>query len=144
MKFNDHSLVVIFPFYFPANSLCYNCPVLLLFYAFTPQPIERHELKEGHFFLCKIYIPSLTCWLPDMSVFSLSSISRCLWHWRRKAFTRQIVTCEFVAFLCLQEEYVEGDELGKIDCGHGYHVSCIQQWLVQKNQCPICKATALS
>jgi E3 ubiquitin-protein ligase Arkadia len=39
---------------------------------------------------------------------------------------------------------VEGDELGKIDCGHGYNVSCIQQWLVQKNQCPICKATALS
>jgi hypothetical protein len=57
----------------------------------------------------------------------------------------QIVTCEFVAFLlCSQEEYVDGDELGKIDCGLGYHVSCIQQWLVQKNQCPICKATALS
>jgi hypothetical protein len=117
---------------------CFSiCPV-------TPQPIERHELRQAHFFLCKMYIPSLTCWLPDMWVFSLSSISRFLWHWRRKALTRQIVTCEFVAFLCLQEEYVEGDELGKIDCGHGYHVSCIQQWLVQKNQCPICKATALS
>ncbi|KAL2651651.1 hypothetical protein R1flu_019779 [Riccia fluitans] len=43
-----------------------------------------------------------------------------------------------------QEEYVDGDELGKIDCGHGYHVACIKQWLVQKNQCPICKAAALS
>jgi len=41
-----------------------------------------------------------------------------------------------------QEEYEDGDELGKIDCGHGYHVQCIQQWLVQKNQCPICKAAA--
>lgn len=43
-----------------------------------------------------------------------------------------------------QEEYEEGDELGKIECGHGYHSQCIQQWLVQKNQCPICKATALA
>ncbi len=73
---------------------CFSiCPV-------TPQPIERHELRQGHFFLCKMYIPSLTCWLPDMWVFSLSSISRFLWHWRRKALTRQKVTCEFVAFLC--------------------------------------------
>ncbi len=39
---------------------------------------------------------------------------------------------------------MEGDELGNIDCGHGYHVSCIQQWLVQKNQCPICKAVVLA
>ncbi|KAL3700341.1 hypothetical protein R1sor_018363 [Riccia sorocarpa] len=43
-----------------------------------------------------------------------------------------------------QEEYEDGDELGKIDCGHSYHVACIKQWLVQKNQCPICKASALS
>lgn len=44
----------------------------------------------------------------------------------------------------LQEEYEEGDDLGKIDCGHSYHVACIKQWLLQKNQCPICKASALS
>ncbi|BBM98183.1 hypothetical protein MPTK1_1g11510 [Marchantia polymorpha subsp. ruderalis] len=43
-----------------------------------------------------------------------------------------------------QEEYEEGDDLGKIDCGHSYHVACIKQWLLQKNQCPICKASALS
>ncbi|CAK9855893.1 unnamed protein product, partial [Sphagnum jensenii] len=46
--------------------------------------------------------------------------------------------CDIRCSIC-QEEYVEGDELGNIDCGHGYRVSCIQQWLVQKNQCPICK-----
>ncbi|CAN5965566.1 unnamed protein product [Sphagnum jensenii] len=43
-----------------------------------------------------------------------------------------------------QEEYEDGDELGKVDCGHSYHVLCIQQWLVQKNQCPICKAPAFA
>ncbi|XP_077211536.1 uncharacterized protein LOC143846842 [Tasmannia lanceolata] len=42
-----------------------------------------------------------------------------------------------------QEEYVEGDELGKLDCGHDFHAACIKQWLMQKNVCPLCKTTAL-
>ncbi|OVA00915.1 zinc finger protein [Macleaya cordata] len=41
-----------------------------------------------------------------------------------------------------QEEYVEGDEVGKLRCDHRYHVVCVQQWLHQKNWCPICKAPA--
>ncbi|KAK6921223.1 Zinc finger, RING-type [Dillenia turbinata] len=41
-----------------------------------------------------------------------------------------------------QEEYETDDEVGKLDCGHGYHIHCIKQWLVQKNTCPVCKAAA--
>ncbi|KAL4318721.1 hypothetical protein GQ457_18G000490 [Hibiscus cannabinus] len=41
-----------------------------------------------------------------------------------------------------QEEYVVGDEVGRLQCEHRYHVSCIQQWLRLKNWCPICKASA--
>lgn len=41
-----------------------------------------------------------------------------------------------------QEEFVEEDELGRLDCGHGYHSVCIKQWLLQKNECPICKSSA--
>ncbi|KAL1802126.1 hypothetical protein ACET3Z_030773 [Daucus carota] len=40
-----------------------------------------------------------------------------------------------------QEEYVAGDEVGKIGCEHGYHMECIKQWLQLKNWCPICKAS---
>eukprot|EP01018_Ginkgo_biloba_P010089 Gb_24355 [translate_table: standard] len=43
-----------------------------------------------------------------------------------------------------QEEYEANDELGKLDCGHSYHVCCIKQWLLQKNACPVCKASAFS
>eukprot|EP00249_Psilotum_nudum_P021634 c28183_g1_i3 orf=130-2346(+) len=43
-----------------------------------------------------------------------------------------------------QEEYVDNDELGRLDCDHSHHTACIKQWLVQKNQCPICKAVAYS
>ncbi|KAL8536783.1 hypothetical protein ACS0TY_012090 [Phlomoides rotata] len=42
-----------------------------------------------------------------------------------------------------QEEYVDGDEIGKlVECEHGYHETCINQWLKLKNWCPICKASA--
>ncbi|GJN01531.1 hypothetical protein PR202_ga18805 [Eleusine coracana subsp. coracana] len=42
-----------------------------------------------------------------------------------------------------EEEYVDGDDLGRLDCGHDFHAGCIKQWLVLKNLCPICKNTAL-
>ncbi|CAL5366933.1 unnamed protein product [Camellia sinensis] len=42
-----------------------------------------------------------------------------------------------------QEDYVDGKELGKLNCGHEFHFDCIKQWLVQKNNCPICKKTAV-
>ncbi|CAM0909637.1 unnamed protein product [Alopecurus aequalis] len=42
-----------------------------------------------------------------------------------------------------QEEYIEGEEVGRMRCEHQYHVCCIQEWLRQKNWCPICKASAM-
>ncbi|KAI3443323.1 uncharacterized protein J3R85_000256 [Psidium guajava] len=42
-----------------------------------------------------------------------------------------------------QEEFEEGNELGKLNCGHGYHMECIKQWLGQKNTCPVCKSEAV-
>ncbi|KAK3019102.1 hypothetical protein RJ639_002712 [Escallonia herrerae] len=43
-----------------------------------------------------------------------------------------------------QEEYEADDEMGKLDCGHFYHMQCIKQWLGQKNACPICKTSVVS
>ncbi|GJY31148.1 E3 ubiquitin protein ligase MBR2-like protein isoform X1 [Tanacetum coccineum] len=40
-----------------------------------------------------------------------------------------------------QEEFVRGDKIGSLKCGHGYHTPCINQWLQLKNWCPICKAS---
>ncbi|CAL4890009.1 unnamed protein product [Urochloa decumbens] len=42
-----------------------------------------------------------------------------------------------------QEEYKEGEEVGRLPCEHRYHVCCISQWLRQKNWCPVCKASAV-
>ncbi|CAH8359356.1 unnamed protein product [Eruca vesicaria subsp. sativa] len=38
-----------------------------------------------------------------------------------------------------QEEYEAKDEVGKLRCGHKYHVHCVKQWLLRKNSCPVCK-----
>ncbi|KAJ9177272.1 hypothetical protein P3X46_012508 [Hevea brasiliensis] len=40
-----------------------------------------------------------------------------------------------------QEDYADGEDLGQLNCGHEFHFNCIKQWLVQKNNCPICKKT---
>ncbi|KAH7846113.1 hypothetical protein Vadar_010124 [Vaccinium darrowii] len=43
-----------------------------------------------------------------------------------------------------QEQYNEGEYIGTLDCGHEFHTSCIKQWLMHKNLCPICKKTGLN
>ncbi|KAK3141590.1 hypothetical protein QOZ80_4BG0335860 [Eleusine coracana subsp. coracana] len=51
--------------------------------------------------------------------------------------------CDRKCSIC-QEEYLAGEEVGKMSCKHYYHISCIQHWLRQKNWCPICKSVALN
>ncbi|KAE9586808.1 putative transcription factor C2H2 family [Lupinus albus] len=43
-----------------------------------------------------------------------------------------------------QENYVDGDEIGTLNCGHDFHSNCIKQWLMHKNLCPVCKTTGLA
>ncbi|KAL1216841.1 putative E3 ubiquitin-protein ligase HIP1 [Cardamine amara subsp. amara] len=38
-----------------------------------------------------------------------------------------------------QDEYEATDEVGKLRCGHRFHINCVKQWLVRKNSCPVCK-----
>ncbi|XP_017243988.1 uncharacterized protein LOC108215889 isoform X1 [Daucus carota subsp. sativus] len=53
------------------------------------------------------------------------------------------IPTELKCSIC-QEEYTADDEMGKLDCGHTYHIQCIQNWLVKKNACPICKTAVAS
>ncbi|GJY36157.1 E3 ubiquitin protein ligase MBR2-like protein [Tanacetum coccineum] len=41
-----------------------------------------------------------------------------------------------------QEECKGDEDLGKLECGHYHHLDCIKQWLLRKNECPICKTVA--
>lgn len=43
-----------------------------------------------------------------------------------------------------QEDYVEEEYVGRLDCGHDFHTDCIKKWLTLKNLCPICRTTGLA
>ncbi|KAL3634125.1 hypothetical protein CASFOL_021179 [Castilleja foliolosa] len=40
--------------------------------------------------------------------------------------------------VCLDEFY--GDVGVLVNCGHKFHVGCINEWLKEKNNCPLCRA----
>ncbi|XP_061336684.1 uncharacterized protein LOC133283788 [Gastrolobium bilobum] len=42
-----------------------------------------------------------------------------------------------------QEFYVNGEQVGRLDCVHIFHIGCIIGWLRRKNQCPVCKCKGL-
>ncbi|KAJ0475466.1 putative transcription factor C2H2 family [Helianthus annuus] len=47
--------------------------------------------------------------------------------------------------LCVicQMEFEDQEKIGMLDCCHEYHAKCIKKWLTVKNNCPVCKSTAL-
>ncbi|XP_062192403.1 E3 ubiquitin-protein ligase MBR2-like [Phragmites australis] len=70
------------------------------------------------------------------------ALSECL---KRSLYVPTISTShedgDIKCIIC-QEEYFSGVEVAKMVCKHYYHITCIQQWLRQKNWCPICKSVA--
>ncbi|XP_047965029.1 RING-H2 finger protein ATL66-like [Salvia hispanica] len=46
-----------------------------------------------------------------------------------------------VCCICLGN-YVDGDDVGVLNCSHEFHTNYIKQWLLQKNRCPICQRKA--
>lgn len=44
------------------------------------------------------------------------------------------VTCS----ICI-EEVKAGEKIRTMDCGHGFHMACIDPWLLRHGECPNCK-----
>ncbi|KAK3134471.1 hypothetical protein QOZ80_6AG0549630 [Eleusine coracana subsp. coracana] len=61
----------------------------------------------------------------------------------RERELNSIVVDDVKCSIC-QEEYTEGEEIGRMQCDHQYHLCCVHEWLRQKNWCPICKASAIT
>ncbi len=45
--------------------------------------------------------------------------------------------------ICLAE-YKDQESCRKLPCSHGYHSECIDKWLNQVNQCPLCRQEAVT
>ncbi|KAG6409714.1 hypothetical protein SASPL_127756 [Salvia splendens] len=78
---------------------------------------------------------------------SEEALSKCLTRSVYEATTSKVESTEsaddIIKCSICQDEYVPGDEIGTlVKCQHGYHATCINQWLQVKNWCPICKASA--
>lgn len=74
-------------------------------------------------------------------------ISHCLRKTKNSILNSlQTNSCAHIDKKCIicQEEYEADDEMGKLNCGHSFHIQCIKQWLSQKNSCPVCKAAAMA
>lgn len=39
--------------------------------------------------------------------------------------------------------YEENMKNASLHCGHEFHVDCIKMWLLQKNECPMCRETTI-
>ncbi|KAF9678513.1 hypothetical protein SADUNF_Sadunf07G0042700 [Salix dunnii] len=73
---------------------------------------------------------------------SEDAIVATLKHWKYQAVVDGSDTEDEPCCIC-QEAYADEDDLGKLKCGHGFHFNCIKRWLVEKNNCPICKKAAV-
>ncbi|KAH0720864.1 hypothetical protein KY290_005882 [Solanum tuberosum] len=47
-----------------------------------------------------------------------------------------------ICSICLSV-YEHEENIGALQCGHEYHTDCIKQWLLRKNDCPMCRASIL-
>ncbi|XP_020270707.1 probable E3 ubiquitin-protein ligase HIP1 isoform X2 [Asparagus officinalis] len=74
---------------------------------------------------------------------SEETIVKCLKQRKYISLTEETPSDVEPCCIC-QEEYVEEDEVGRLDCGHDFHTDCIKQWLMMKNLCPICKTTGIA
>ncbi|KAK8520272.1 hypothetical protein V6N13_031265 [Hibiscus sabdariffa] len=76
------------------------------------------------------------------TVLSEEALSKCI---TKSIYEDDSISCygekdDIKCSIC-QEEYVNGDEVGRLQCEHRYHAACVLHWLQVKNWCPICKGS---
>ena len=48
---------------------------------------------------------------------------------------------KFICSICLDND--NDNRMRKLNCGHKFHYSCIEEWLQIKKVCPLCNSKAL-
>ena len=55
-------------------------------------------------------------------------------------FKKRLLFRNSVCTICLEDFFLNEDVV-LFPCGHCYHKGCIENWLIVKNNCPLCKVT---
>ena len=91
-------------------------------YKYVRHEREREILSDAQeCLICKVKYPTLPC----------------LTAWQYLYFTE-------LKTLRWQEYYVDGEEIGKLQCGHEFHAECIKKVLLSINECTICSDKGLN
>lgn len=155
------------PSYFSSQKVQYNLdiPTILISYA-DGDNIKQHYLYDKGFkavilpripfplnaYLLPFAIVIIVCLFLMVSVLIYQVIKcarsrrRSLRHRLTNKQLKQLLTTVYTkgsnydtCAICL-DEYVEGEKLRVLPCGHGYHLRCIDPWLTKSRRiCPVCK-----
>ncbi len=60
-------------------------------------------------------------------------------RWRQSCFTKVLSVSGVAGDVMGDGGGQDDDELRGLPCGHGFHVSCIDRWLLDNRACPFCK-----
>lgn len=56
---------------------------------------------------------------------------------------RPAFSCNYHSFLVCLDVYKMGEAMRILPCNHRFHKACIDQWLLDKRTCPMCKMDIL-
>ncbi|KAJ0039635.1 hypothetical protein Pint_28746 [Pistacia integerrima] len=108
-------------------------------------PPESVTLEESDFVLVlAVLLCALIC------VVGLVAAARCAWRRRRnanrpssaanKGVKKKLAALSSTDCAICLGEFAEGDEMRMLpQCGHGFHVVCIDKWLASHSSCPSCR-----
>uniref|UniRef100_A0A6C0DZD7 RING-type domain-containing protein n=1 Tax=viral metagenome TaxID=1070528 RepID=A0A6C0DZD7_9ZZZZ len=87
------------------------------------------DTNNGLTYEALVELPAVMIGLSISDLYESSSINVCM----KSSF------CS----ICQDDTHKEVDILRKLDCGHEFHIQCIDRWFIDHYQCPLCKKSYL-
>ncbi|KAL9858862.1 putative transcription factor C2H2 family [Arabidopsis thaliana] len=67
-----------------------------------------------------------------------SNIDRCFRNTKPSEFQS---LADKICCIC-QDRFQRRAGVGKLNCGHNFHINSVKPWILTKKQCPVCQKTA--
>jgi len=93
-----------------------------------PLPAQR-EIQSNLTYEALVELPSIMIGLSISDLYESSSVNVC----GKSSF------CS----ICQDDTHKDVDILRKLDCGHEFHIQCIDRWFIDHYGCPLCKKSFL-
>ncbi|KAL2930087.1 putative E3 ubiquitin-protein ligase RHY1A, partial [Bienertia sinuspersici] len=86
-----------------------------------------------------LHIENLRQSLEGLTVEALSELQHEVFLEQQNLVTHPVSKASTECSICL-ENFVEGNELINLPCGHRFHTSCLYPWLQTCGECPYCRS----